>query len=73
MLMLVSISRRVTFLNDCIGPEVENVCRDPENGSVILLENLRFHVEEEGKGVDTSGNKVCVCACVCVFQAGRNL
>ena len=27
-------------------------------GSVILLENLRFHVEEEGKGVDSEGNKV---------------
>ena len=30
-------------------------CRE---GSVILLENLRFHVEEEGKGVDSEGNKV---------------
>merc|ERR1711904_410736 len=27
-------------------------------GSVILLENLRFHVEEEGKGVDADGNKL---------------
>ena len=27
-------------------------------GSVILLENLRFHIEEEGKGVDSEGNKV---------------
>lgn len=27
-------------------------------GSVILLENVRFHVEEEGKGVDASGAKV---------------
>lgn len=27
-------------------------------GSVILLENLRFHLEEEGKGVDNDGNKV---------------
>ena len=30
----------------------------PGTGSVILLENLRFHIEEEGKGVDESGNKV---------------
>ncbi len=28
------------------------------SGSVILLENLRFHVEEEGKGKDTSGKKI---------------
>ena len=27
-------------------------------GSIILLENLRFHIEEEGKGVDASGKKV---------------
>ena len=27
-------------------------------GSVLLLENLRFHIEEEGKGVDSEGNKV---------------
>merc|ERR1712203_1045826 len=33
-------------------------CADPAPGSVILLENLRFHVEEEGKGVDADGNKL---------------
>lgn len=41
-----------------MGPDVEKACADPAKGSVILLENLRFHVEEEGKGVDASGNKV---------------
>ena len=34
------------------------MCADPAPGSVILLENLRFHVEEEGKGVDAAGQKV---------------
>ncbi|KAK7086916.1 phosphoglycerate kinase [Halocaridina rubra] len=48
----------VTFLSDCVGPEVEAACADPAPGSVILLENLRFHIEEEGKGVDASGAKV---------------
>nr|QBH73961.1 phosphoglycerate kinase [Thermobia domestica] len=52
------LSRDVTFLNDCVGADVEKACADPTPGSVILLENLRFHVEEEGKGVDESGNKV---------------
>lgn len=37
---------------------MEAACQEPAAGSVILLENLRFHVEEEGKGVDVSGNKV---------------
>jgi phosphoglycerate kinase len=50
--------RDVTFLNDCVGPEVEQACADPKEGSVFLLENLRFYVEEEGKGVDEKGNKV---------------
>ena len=27
-------------------------------GTVFLLENLRFHIEEEGKGVDSDGKKV---------------
>ena len=27
-------------------------------GSVFLLENLRFHLEEEGKEVDIEGKKV---------------
>merc|ERR1712205_67567 len=48
----------VTFLSDCSGPEVEAACADPAPGSVFLLENLRFHVEEEGKGVDPDGNKI---------------
>ena len=50
-------SSEVTFLPDCVGPEVEEACRDPTPGSVILLENLRFHLEEEGKGVDATGAK----------------
>lgn len=41
-----------------MGPDVEKACADPPAGSVILLENLRFHVAEEGKGKDASGNKV---------------
>lgn len=53
------LGRDVTFLPDCVGAEVEAACADPPAGSVILLENLRFHVEEEGKGVDASGAKVC--------------
>ncbi|KAF2885450.1 hypothetical protein ILUMI_20730 [Ignelater luminosus] len=52
------LNREVTFLPDCVGDEVEKACADPKPGSIILLENLRFHLEEEGKGVDASGQKV---------------
>jgi len=43
------LGRPVTFLDDCVGPAVEAACASPAPGSVILLENLRFHIEEEGK------------------------
>uniref|UniRef100_A0A3Q3JCY4 Phosphoglycerate kinase n=1 Tax=Monopterus albus TaxID=43700 RepID=A0A3Q3JCY4_MONAL len=52
------LGKDVTFLKDCVGANVEAACADPATGSVILLENLRFHVAEEGKGKDPSGNKV---------------
>ena len=44
------IGKPVTFLNDCVGPEVEAACANPVPGSIILLENMRFYAEEEGKG-----------------------
>lgn len=52
------LNKPVKFLSDCVGAEVEAACSNPESGSVILLENLRFHVEEEGKGVDEKGAKI---------------
>jgi 3-phosphoglycerate kinase len=50
--------REVTFVDDCVGESVEKVTADPKSGSVILLENLRYHLEEEGKGVSETGEKV---------------
>ncbi len=41
------LGRPVRTLPDCIGPEVEEVVRAMQPGEVILLENLRFHPEEE--------------------------
>jgi enolase len=38
--------------------EVEAACANPPAGSIFLLENCRFAVEEEGKGVDAEGNKI---------------
>ena len=54
------LGKPVTFLKDCVGPETEKVCKDPAPGTVFLLENLRFHVEAEGKGLDANGNKVYI-------------
>lgn len=52
------LGKKVTFAPDCVGPEVEEIVSKADNGDVVLLENLRFHIEEEGKGVDAEGNKV---------------
>merc|ERR1719387_758867 len=52
------LGKPVLFLKDSCGAEVEAACADPASGSVILLENVRFNIEEEGKGVDKDGNKI---------------
>src|SRR5690348_15382164 len=39
------LGRPVKMAPDCIGPEVKDML--PEPGEVLLLENLRFHAEEE--------------------------
>ena len=52
------IKKPVQFFNDCVGPEVEAAVANPPQGSIILLENVRFHVEEEGSGLDAEGNKI---------------
>src|SRR5579884_2497447 len=41
------LGRRVEFVADCVGDEVERAVRALEPGAVLLLENLRFHPEEE--------------------------
>jgi len=41
------LGKEVTFLEDCIGKVVEEKAQSLNPGDVILLENLRFHPEEE--------------------------
>jgi phosphoglycerate kinase len=45
------LGRKVTFLDDCVGPAIEAAVAPGKlkAGDVVLLENLRFHIEEEGK------------------------
>jgi len=49
------LGRPVRFLSDCVGPEVEAACAAIQPGEVILLENLRSHLEEEGKRKNEDG------------------
>ena len=43
------LGQEVTLLNDCIGAEVEAAVNALEEGSVVLLENVRFHAAETSK------------------------
>jgi len=41
------LGRPVTFAPDCVGEAAEKAVKDAPEGGVVLLENLRFHAEEE--------------------------
>jgi phosphoglycerate kinase len=41
------LKKEVKFAPDCIGPEVTAMVEDMQAGDVLLLENLRFHPEEQ--------------------------
>ena len=43
------LDRPVQFVHDCVGPDVKTKAESLQPGEVLLLENLRFHSEEEGK------------------------
>lgn len=41
------LGKEVIFAPDCIGPQVEGLVARMKDGDVLLLENLRYHAEEE--------------------------
>lgn len=46
------LSLPVLFMNDCVGPDVENALHDLQDGQIALLENLRFHNGETENNPD---------------------
>ena len=52
------LGKNVIFTDDCVGSEVEKTVNSASGGQLILLENLRFHAEEEGSSKDSEGKKV---------------
>ncbi len=46
------LDKEVRFVNDCIGSEVQEKKETLKDGDVLLLENLRFHAEEEKNDPD---------------------
>ncbi len=41
------LDKPVQFVDDCVGADVAKVCKALKPGQILLLENLRFHAEEE--------------------------
>jgi phosphoglycerate kinase len=53
------LGRPVKMAPDCVGPEVEALL--PAPGEVLLLENLRYHAEEEKNDVEFSKKLAALC------------
>jgi phosphoglycerate kinase len=49
------LGKPVAFAADCVGPVAEAAAAALKPGQVLLLENLRFHIEEEGKVKNEDG------------------
>ncbi|MEO8721481.1 MAG: phosphoglycerate kinase [Ginsengibacter sp.] len=60
--------RSILFSNDCVGEEAEQKASDSKPGEVLLLENLRFHKEEE-KGNQEFAKKLSLLGDVYVNDA----
>ena len=41
------LNKKVALLPDCVGPQVETQVKAMKDGEVVMLENVRFHAEEE--------------------------
>ncbi|MFA6571580.1 MAG: phosphoglycerate kinase, partial [Bacteroidota bacterium] len=50
--MIDSLGYNVIFANDCIGVEAQNAVNKATSGELVLLENLRFHKEEEKNDIE---------------------
>ncbi len=59
----------VQFAADCIGAEAEAKSKSLTNGSVLLLENLRYHSEEEANDEAFSKQLAALCDGVFVSDA----
>lgn len=55
------LEKPVTFASDCVGAEVEEQAANLADGEVLLLENLRFHEEEEKNDESFSRQLASLC------------
>lgn len=50
------LKKPVVFVNDCVGPKAEKAVEKMKPGQIIMLENVRFHKEEEANSPSFSKN-----------------
>ena len=55
------LGREVSFASDCIGEPAQSASSALKNGDVLLLENLRFHKEEEKNAEEFSRQLASLC------------
>ena len=46
------LNKEIRFAPDCIGAQAEKMANELQSGQILLLENLRFHPEEEKNDAD---------------------
>ncbi len=63
------LGKPVTFASDCVGPEAEAKSKALKDGDVLVLENVRFHPEEEKNGEDFSKQLAALCDGVFICDA----
>jgi phosphoglycerate kinase len=59
----------VEFAPDCVGADAESKSRALSNGDVLLLENVRYHVEEEANDEGFSRQLAALCDGIFVCDA----
>jgi phosphoglycerate kinase len=59
----------VDFAADCVGADAEGKSRALANGGVLLLENVRYHAEEEANDENFSRQLAALCDCLFVCDA----
>jgi len=53
--LALALNCDVTFATNCIGPEAKKAAETVVSGGVVMLENLRFHAEEEANDIEFAG------------------
>jgi len=63
------LGKPVAFAADCVGPEAEEKSKALKDGDVLVLENVRFHPEEEKNGEEFSKQLAALCDGIFVCDA----